>query len=244
MRPILAAFQFLTAIPIPARLREIDFERAPVWFPLVGLSLGGLTVLADAALGMLGCPVLARCVLSVAFLAALSGGLHLDGLADTADGFLSARPRERALEIMRDSHIGTMGVLALILVLGLKIAALAALEGPLRRHALLLAPLAGRCVLTAAMVALPYARGDGGLASVFLRSRRKVLILWAVLWFAVGAAAMAGPTVWFVWCLAALAASAAFSLWSLRRIGGFTGDTLGATGEIVEATILLVACWG
>src|ERR1051325_1510206 len=105
MKAFLAALQFLTVVPISMKLGEHDFERAPGWFPLVGLFLGAVVSVADGAFGYAGVSGFLLAILTVGSLAALSGGLHLDGLADTADGFLSARPRERVLEIMRDSRI-------------------------------------------------------------------------------------------------------------------------------------------
>ncbi|GAB1427271.1 hypothetical protein MASR2M17_06970 [Aminivibrio sp.] len=98
----------------------------------MGLTVGALAALGDGALAFLKFPVVLRSLLTITFLAALSGGLHLDGLADSADGFLSARQRERILEIMRDSRIGTMGVLALVFVLAVKVTALAELSDSLR----------------------------------------------------------------------------------------------------------------
>jgi adenosylcobinamide-GDP ribazoletransferase len=242
MKPLLAALQFLTVIPVRGRLTDGDFERAPVWFPLAGLVVGGLAALADLALGRLGCSPALRSILAVALLALLSGGLHLDGLADTADGLFSARPREQALQIMRDSRIGTMGVLALLFVLAVKTAALAQITGGSRANALILAPLAGRCAQAAAMGCLPYARQEGGLAAVFLRRSPRIAAVWAALWLAVAAPALAGMATGALVLASVAGAVAAMSLWVWRRIGGFTGDTLGATSEVVEATILLAVC--
>ncbi len=109
--------------------------------------------------------------IAVLLLAALSGGLHLDGLADTADGLFSARSRERMLAIMKDSHIGTMGVLALVFAIGLKVAALSSLTLNARLAVLVLMPLAGRTAMVLMLTTLPYARPDGGLASIFLLKR-------------------------------------------------------------------------
>lgn len=239
IRSFLAALQFLTVIPIPARLDERDFERSPVWFPLVGLLLGGIVAVVDAVLAKMGLSGLLLSALSVGLLAALSGGLHLDGLADTADGFLSARPRERVLEIMRDSHIGTMGVLALIFVLAIKGAALTELTGPMRWKALLFAPLAGRCLQIGVMGLLPYARKEGGLAGVFLRRNNRGLVASSATVLCVVALLLLGFREGLVLVFATAAVAVLLSLWSLRRIGGFTGDTLGATSEIVEAVVFV-----
>jgi adenosylcobinamide-GDP ribazoletransferase len=241
MKSLLAAFQFLTILPVPARLDDGHFTRAPFWFPVVGLTLGVLVAFADALFERMGFSPLLQSTMSIGLLAALSGGLHLDGLADTADGFLSARSRERALEIMRDSRIGTMGALALFFVLALKVAALFELGGALRWRALMLAPLAGRAMQLAVMNTLPYARNEGGLASVFLRRKHPALVLWAALWLVIAAILSHGPTNGLLTTVGIGIAVLLLSLWSQRRIGGFTGDTLGATSEITEAVVLLLA---
>jgi adenosylcobinamide-GDP ribazoletransferase len=242
MRSLLASLQFLTVIPVPVRLNEQDFERAPIWFPPVGLLLGVAVALGDLGLARLGASPWLLSIASVGLLAALSGGLHLDGLADTADGLLSARRRERALEIMRDSHIGTMGVLALIFVLALKVAALTELTGPARWRALVLAPLAGRCLHVAIMGLLPYAREEGGLADVFIRRRRTVRVFWAGLCLLAAGVFLFGLQSGLICVGLVIVIASLFSLWYLRRIGGFTGDTLGATSEIVEASVLIIVC--
>jgi len=242
MKPFWAALQFLTILPVNSAFSERDREQAPYWFPLIGLTIGLVVVAVDGAWARLGLPIVVQSVLSVGLLAALTGGLHLDGLADTADGFLSARPRERVLEIMRDSHIGAMGVLALVFILSLKAAALISLTGPTRWQALVLAPLGGRCLQLVVMSLLPYARRDGGLASAYIRRRRPGLAVWAVLWLTAGAILMAGPAKGMGATAAALLGAGLLAVWQWRRIRGFTGDTLGATSEIVETLLLVVFC--
>jgi len=242
MRSLLAALHFLTVIPVPARLEKGDFGQAPAWFPVVGLIIGALTACGDLGLARAGFSGLLLAILSIGLLAALSGGLHLDGLADTADGFLSARPRERVLEIMRDSRIGTMGVLALILVLAIKIAALADLDGPTRWKSLLLAPLAGRAILVIIMRLLPYARKEsGGLVAVLIHPNLAKFAIGSSLCLVAASVVLFGLRGGALFLAAVALVAAWLSLWSLQRIGGFTGDTLGATSEIIEASTFLVA---
>jgi adenosylcobinamide-GDP ribazoletransferase len=177
-------------------------------------------------------PPLMAAALMVVLLLCFSGCLHLDGLADTADGFLSHRPRARILEIMRDSHIGAMGVVAIVGVLLLKFAALASLPGAAFWQAALLMPLAGRCAIVVQMAVLPYARDDG-LARVFYRRRPYFPVLLAVAGLAVvswGILGLRGLAVW----VACMAASLIFSAYVYRKIGGATGDTFGAVCELVE----------
>ena len=170
----------------------------------------------------------------------LTGGFHLDGLADTADGFMSSRPRERILEIMKDSRTGPMGVAAVASVLLLKVSLLASVTGPFRPVLIVLMPVAGRSAMVMVMAFLPYARPEGGLGSVFMRSRSPLQALWAFFfllatgWLAAGLLGVAAG-------LAAALGTALAALYTYRKIGGITGDTLGATCEIVELIPLLAA---
>jgi adenosylcobinamide-GDP ribazoletransferase len=243
MRSFLAALQFLTVIPIRAQLEEGDFESSPFWFAQVGLLIGASVALVDALLARTCCSGLLRSILTIGLLAALSGGMHLDGLADTADGFLSARSRERVLEIMRDSRIGTMGVLALVFVLAIKVAALAQLNGPTRWKMLLLAPLAGRALQVINMSLLPYARKQsGGKAAMFIRRNQGRFSIWSGLWLLSVDGTLFGFMTGAKYLVVIVIIATWLAVWSLRRIGGFTGDTLGATSEIVEVSSLLFAC--
>ena len=240
MKRLIAALQFLTVCPFVSRVAcdERDIGRSTPWFPLVGLLIGALVMLLDRGMSALLPPLLSS-VISVVALIAASGGLHADGLADTADGFLSSRPRERMLEIMRDSHTGAMGVLGIVCVFSLKVAALASVPASLRWPALLLMPFAGRSSMVIQMTLLPYAR-SGGLCSVFVKDARRsdviltLLILGVVSWLVGGLFGLCAGGV-------SVVAVAIFSLWCRSKIGGFTGDTLGAGCEWVELIPALVA---
>jgi adenosylcobinamide-GDP ribazoletransferase len=241
MSAFLAAVRFLTILPAPGfrgRTDE-DLARSVPYFPIVGLLIGALAAACDYALGF-AFPVSVRSAVTVILLIVISGGLHLDGLADTADGFFSGRQPERVLEIMRDSRTGPMGVGAVVCVVGLKAVALACLPAPVRWKAILLAPTAGRCAAVLMMAVLLYARSDGGMGSLFGVDRRvhgvisACVVLGAVGWFGMGFAGITAAA-------ASVMVSLAFSAYSRRRIGGFTGDTLGAVSEIVELVPLLTA---
>ena len=167
----------------------------------------------------------------------------MDGLSDTADGLLSARPRERALEIMRDSHVGAMGVIAIVCVLMLKFAAVASLPAAELWRTALLMPVAGRAALVVTIALLPYARPEGGLAAPFYRRRSMLAAVWAEVILLL--------TAWLVLDMAGLVAACAslaavliFSVYTWRRIGGATGDTLGAACEIAELVpAVAMAAW-
>jgi len=243
MKPFLAALQFLTILPFPVSIKteERDLTRSVPFFPVVGLLIGAGAAALDYGLLPLFPPLVCSVLVVVALLSA-SGGLHIDGLADTADGFFSSRPRERILEIMKDSRSGPMAVAGVVCVLSLKIAALASVAAP-RWPAILLMALAGRCALVIQMVILPYAKAEGGLGTVF----KKGCSWWHVLW----AVAVLGVAGWLACDWAGLAAGGSavlvtllFSAWCYRKIGGLTGDTLGAACELAEIVpALALVAW-
>jgi len=164
----------------------------------------------------------------------------MDGLADAADGFFSARPRQRILEIMKDSHIGVMGVIAVVCVIMLKFSLLVSVPHSLRLNVIFLMPLAGRCALVAMMTCLPYVRKEGGLATLFDGKRSWIHGIVAV-FFLVIAGVLAAQWMGLAVGVVTLAVTALFSLFSYRKIGGYTGDTLGAVCEIAEIIPVLVA---
>jgi len=248
VKAALAALQFLTILPLP---RSVDLgERAigrGIWFfPVVGLLIGAAVAGLDYGVSRL-LPSLPASVIAVTALLFVSGGLHIDGLADTADGFCSSRPKERILEIMRDSRSGPMAVAAVVCVLSLKMAALHSVPAQpelQRASTILLTALAGRCALVFQLNLLPYARTEGGLGTAFVKAKSRLQPVWALAvlaaacWFLlgrVGAAIVVG----------ALVVSALFALHCHRKIGGFTGDTLGAACELTELVPALVvaSCW-
>ena len=240
MKSFFAAIRFLTVLPLPSAGPEdaAVLGRSTRFFPVIGLLAGLMMGGLDAVLGAV-LPAGPRNVLIVLVMVGVSGGLHLDGLADTADGFLSSRSRERVLEIMRDSRIGAMGVLAIVGVLALKMAALASLPTGRRWPALLLMPLAGRTALVLEMNLLPYARPTGlGVAFETYKSRWDAV--WAIGTLAGIGYAAAGPQGLFA-AVGTIGVTSVVSLWSHRKVGGWTGDTLGAACELCEAVPVLLA---
>jgi len=214
--------------------------RSTIFFPVVGLVLG-ICAVAAAWLTTLLLPGPVAAILIVIVLLAFSGGLHADGLADTADGFFSARPREKILEILRDSRIGAMGVLALLMVFLLKSASLAVLDRQTVLQAALLMPLMGRSSIVLTMALLPYARPEGGLATLFYgRSVRRAALCTLVIALAccqllLGLRGLAMYAAWLVLIFF-------FARFCTRKIGGATGDTLGAICELSEALVPLFLC--
>ncbi|MCI5223844.1 MAG: adenosylcobinamide-GDP ribazoletransferase [Candidatus Electrothrix sp. AR4] len=238
-----AALRFLTIIPLPGRFGSGSEElaRSVPFFPLIGLLLGCIVVPAAWALHLLAPPPVTAVFLTFLLLS-FSGGLHLDGLADTADGFFSARPRERMLEIMRDSATGAMGVIALVLLLALKITCLASMGDKLI-FAVFLMPFAGRTAILLLMAMLPYIRPEGGLGSLFAVSfnnhHARTVSLAALLVFS-GIAWAASGSQGVLVAFAVLLLTTLFAVFCRQKIGGVTGDTLGAVCELAEAVVALV----
>ncbi|WP_342417054.1 adenosylcobinamide-GDP ribazoletransferase [Paenibacillus sp. FSL R10-2782] len=197
-----AAFQFLSRLPVKA---ELDFspellKRSASYYPLVGMVIG-LIVWCFAALASLILPPLPCAVLTLAVWVWLTGGLHLDGWMDAADALFSYRSRERMLEIMKDSRVGAMGVIACVLLLMLKASLLYTVLAERDLSGLLLLPLVwSRWFMVSAMKRWPKARNDDGLASRFadMSSRRAGLaVFWAVLITVCAAAGQCIIAGWF-----------------------------------------------
>lgn len=236
-----------------------DLGRATPYFPLVGALIGGILVVVDlAAAAAFSLAVRAALILIASAL--VTGGLHLDGLADTFDGLFSRAERDRALEIMRESRIGALGAAGLVLYLLLKYALLADLVGGPRAPILFLMPVSGRLAMVAVIMLYPYARSGQGLGRAFagrVGRRDAVLSLTFTALVLVPAVAWLGDGrgVWYTLQLTVfpMAAALLFTLLVARgvaaRLGGLTGDTYGATNELAEMVFLfssLVAgkVWG
>ncbi len=238
-RLLLTAVQFLTRLPVPDWVGHGpgQLDRAMRYLPLVGIGVGLLGA-AVFALADAGLPRPVAALLSVVATLLLTGALHEDGLADTLDGLFGGVTRDDALRIMRDSRLGTYGAAGLTLALGLKVSALSTLPDV---GAVLVAGHAGSRLMVAGVIAgLPYARSDGtavavaggvgatellvaglcGIASMLLLGVRGLPAL-----------VLAGGVAW------------GMARWFRRRLGGYTGDGLGAVQQATELAILLAALW-
>jgi len=235
-----AALAFLTRVPLPRSLGLTgdDVARAAAWFPLVGAGIGALTGVLAWSLGKV-VPATLAAAIAVAVLALLTGALHFDALADTADAAGGAT-RERALEIMRDHAVGSYGALALALDAIIRVLAVGALVAHGDAVAdLVAAGAASRAAPVAVASMLPYARRQGGVgASLAQGSRGRAAV--AVVVAVVLAAAVAGVSGLELAAAAGVVALLTSALW-LRWLGGVTGDTLGATAELAELAALVVA---
>jgi adenosylcobinamide-GDP ribazoletransferase len=231
----------LTRLPVGAALGGEGTIAGSAWaFPLVGAGIGALAALAFLIAELLGCGDAPAALIALAAGLALTGALHEDGLADTADGFGGGSSREAKLAIMRDSRLGSFGVLALVLSIGLRTAALGTIGEPIHAGlALIAAHAASRGALPPLMRILVPARADG-LGAAAGRPSLTVAIIAAVLGAAI-ALAVLGPGRGALALLLTGAALVLAAMLAQRQIGGYTGDVLGFFQQIGEIVMLLVA---
>ena len=246
-RDLTTAFHLLTRLPLGAVRADpagVPAATHPArCYPLVGLVVAVLAAAAFALAGWLALPAFLGAVAALAVAILVTGALHEDGLADVADGFGGGRDRAAKLAIMRDSRIGTYGVLALILVLAARGGSLAATAEPaLVAAGLLTAHALSRAGLAPLMWALPAARSDG-LAAVTGRPGGSD-VLTALIIGAATALLLLDFAVAVTAILACAVAQWGLALQARRQIGGVTGDVLGAAQQLGEAAVLLVVCSG
>jgi len=233
------AAMLLTRLPAGRLSGHVPTLAEARWaWPLVGAGIGALMWAACAGAAALGLPSGVSALLAVAAGVLVTGGLHEDGLADLADGFGGGRERERKLEIMRDSRIGSYGVLALAIVLGLKVQAMAGVAGSAPPLWPFVALAAGsRFAMLAVLEVLPPARADGlGHAAGQAGGWRP----WAGLAVALAVLLPLGGAALGLVAAMALAAVAMAAL-AKRQIGGQTGDVLGAVQQVSDCAGWLAA---
>ncbi len=212
------------------------------FFPVVGLILGGLLVITDLAVSQLWAPPVAA-ILDVFFLAAVTGAFHLDGLGDTADGMFSHRPRERALEIMKDSRTGMMGLVAVVSVLALKAAGIFSVKTSLSRELvlvmLLIVPAYARASMIFGIRFLNYGRKDSGTGlDLFERPLGNKDFLFCLIPFFFSLfLGYRGLLLNFVF----LAGLLVILTFYRRKMNCITGDMLGAMNEVMEALLFMGA---
>lgn len=235
-----AAAAFLTRIPVPV---DPDWAwrrgAAAAWaYPVIGALVGAAAGLAYALLAGAGVAPWAAAWTAVAVGAALTGALHEDGLADAVDGLGAPRSRARALEIMRDSRMGAFGAVALVVTLGARAAAIGAFDPWGGFVALVAAGAVSRAAMVGVWGTTPAARADG-LAADAGRPNGMILSIGCALGVAAAIpAASLGAVPWLAAFGAAAIAAWLVRAWALRRIGGQTGDVLGATQQVSEAAAL------
>lgn len=241
MKSFLAALQFLTIFPI--RIKKITLKqisRSVIYFPIAGLLLGMALWAANYLLTLARFDTLMSNIILVVMLIIATGGLHLDGLSDTSDALFSGRDKSKMLRIMRDPHVGAMGVLALGSALMLKTAFLSSVIIATKGQALMLMCVLSRYSMVMSLYCFPYAReegkgkvfADGMNIKIFIASTVITLVIAFMISGLAGLAILA-VTALFGW-LANLSIT--------KKIGGITGDTIGAVSELSEiATLFGVA---
>jgi adenosylcobinamide-GDP ribazoletransferase len=234
MRNLISALQFITILPM-GKAKSYDPPNMVPYFPLVGILLGLLVALFDSVVVRFWAPPVAA-LLDIIFLAVLTGAFHIDGLGDTADGLLGPRSRDKALEIMKDSRLGTMGLVAILFGLALKWGGIANLDAH-RSIILILIPAYARAGILFGMRYLPYGRTDG-TGKPFFSEGISLKHFWGLV-FPVGLSLLLG--------LEAIGLNLAFAiiiglilLFYKKRMGCITGDMLGAMVEITEAGLFLM----
>ncbi|GAC1339730.1 MAG: adenosylcobinamide-GDP ribazoletransferase [Candidatus Dormibacteria bacterium] len=234
IRSVRTAFSFLTILPVAHPAGGPGERLGRAYFPAVGAVVGLAAAIGFVLVGAVTTPLLAA-VAAVSVLALLTGGLHLDGLADSADGLFGGRDRDQRLEIMRDSRTGAFGVVAVVLVIVGDVSALSALSPMRAGIALIVAGALSRWAMLGVVVLLPYARPEGlGLAAEG-RHRIPDLVIGTAL------AAVACLLDWRRALLAAVlvgAAALGLGRFARRRIGGATGDVYGAAAEVCQLAAL------
>ncbi|MFF2888199.1 adenosylcobinamide-GDP ribazoletransferase [Paenibacillus sp. NPDC057967] len=256
---VVAAFQFLTRIPVPV---EVPFERPVLtrsiaYFPLAGAAIGLCLAAASWALPHVLPPWPSAIVLLAVWIG-LSGGLHLDGWMDTADGVLSHRSRERMLEIMKDSRVGAMGVIAAVLLLLLKSSLIAWLMGgEYSGHVaiptiLVMSAVWSRAWMGVAIAGWKPARPNEGIGRLFHSVKLVYALIAVVLAFVISFTSLMINNINLIeamliagaGCILTLLTGGVMSVWLNRKLGGLTGDTYGAMNEAVELAMLAaVVIW-
>ena len=240
MSGLLVAARYLTIVPVPGRPQGGDLGRAAPWFPAIGLGIGAALVVIDWVTAKVFPPLLSALLVVTAW-KLLTGGLHLDGLADCLDG-LVGRDVDQRLAIMRDSRIGAFGAIGLILFLFLEFVSVSELPAALRWRALLVTPAIARAMPAVLGGLFRAARRDGHGAS-FQAGLRPIVASLALGVAAVVAAIALGGLGVVVVTVAAITALAV-ALFLSRRLGGITGDVLGSAIELAElAALLTVIAW-
>ena len=246
MSSLFAAIGFLTIIPMP-RVSEGSLAWSRMWFPVVGLGIGGMLAGFDYVLREgfwtltdTGFPSLLLAALLIALLLIVTRGFHLDGFMDTCDGLFGGANPERRLEIMRDSRVGSFAVAGVFCLYLTSFAAIVSLWPPGRFWALLIIPCLSRWAMVVTMAGFSYARSEGGLGSALLQDGTRAQTIIATVVAVVAAVVLAGPS-GVVLLVVAGAVALGVGQFATSRLGGATGDVYGAVNELATMAMLVAA---
>ena len=239
MRRFTIAVQFLTVFPLSTKHRfdEVDLGKSMLYFPLVGLGIGAILVCIRILLSPY-LPAAVTDALVITVLIVISGAMHIDALADTSDAVFSGKDKSVKLQIMKDSAVGAMGVVSIVVVILLKYAALVALSTTLKNKALLLMPLLGRWTQVIVAYCSDYAGLSKGLGFPFTTHVSLTILILTAL--------MSGIASFYLFSLSGLIVVGAVGVTALLYsfffkwlLGGVTGDVLGASTELTEVGVLI-----
>jgi adenosylcobinamide-GDP ribazoletransferase len=242
LKPFIVAWQFLTAVPLSRELHNPspdELAGSMLWYPFVGILLGALVAMVDILLARWLSPEVVAALL-ILLLVGMTRGLHQDGLADTLDGLAGGRMATDRLSIMRDPRIGAIGATGLFLSLILRYSAVVSLPESLRFPVLLSMPAFGRWAMVVGAFGAPYARSEGGLAAPFLAHLSLRHVLGATLIVAGLIVWSFGPATGLTVLVVGGILSRVGTTFCKYSFGGITGDTLGATNEVIEISFLLL----
>lgn len=245
LMPFRIALQFLTRLPVSVpEYRTEHLRQSLYWYALVGAIIGVILLAAQALLLQIfswDADLIISALLLVLWVV-LTGALHLDGLADTADAWLGGQgDKEKSLRIMKDPQCGPGGVVAIALTLLVKFAVILYLQQHQQFTYLLIVPVAARCVIPLLFLFTPYVRAEG-LGAPFSEGLDKMAILPGVI-FAIALGFLCNGSWWLVAMLLTALVFWGFRAWMMTRLGGTTGDTAGAMIEALECTLLIACVW-
>lgn len=242
LKRLVLMLQFFTRIPLNIQItaNSSDFGKGLVFAPFVGLVIGAVLTIAAYGLLFIFPKVMVSAIVLVLYMA-ITGGIHLDGLGDTFDGIFSNRPKERILEIMRDSRVGTNAVLAVAGVLLLDFTALTQINEEYFLRILLLMPMAGRAGSLMGAAVSRYARLGEGLGKSFIDFCGKKELIWGLVIYSVISLLTIDLKLWIIMLVPPLSALLTVKYFS-SKVGGATGDILGAVCELNQCVFLVMAC--
>jgi len=239
MKGLIAAIQFITIFPF-GKSAPFDPKKMVPFFPAVGLLLGILVAVFDQAALRLWSPPVAA-LLDVILLIIMTGAFHLDGLGDTADGLLGQRSKEAALAIMKDSCLGTMGLVAIVCGLAIKWVGIMGLENH-RSLLLIIIPAYARGGMIFGIQYLEYGRPGGGTGLDFFKEKMGISAFWGLLLLLILSLFLGWRAMLLNAGFAAIIAIILF--YYKRRVGCITGDMLGAMAEVTESGLFLLISMG
>lgn len=236
------ALSFLTRVPVPVRVGDVeDLASSIHWFPVAGAMVGAV-IAAVYSLASIGLGAIASAAIAVSLGMALTGAFHEDGLADTFDALGGGGPGDRSMEIMKDPRLGTFGTAALISSIVIRVGLVSGFDARMALYALPAAHAVSRAAAVGVMGISPATGGDG-LGASYLRHVTATRV-WLGTLVGVGIGiALLGPLGGTAAGAAAALAALAVRRWAVRKIGGVTGDVLGAVQQVAEIGALIAAAW-